>query len=1191
MTHIEHREERGGRSRRRWRKAVAATLAYSLLLGQIAPTARAASTDISDIPIAVKNRVAPNIMLSLDVSTSMAWETLGPAECCGSRVFPRPDEVAGSIPNFIETNVHNLLTRSSHNNKQFYNPDLTYRPWVNADGTPWPQANPKAALHSPQNPAVGSFNLLEQRTDAASWFSDAGTGDIKIFQCDPDPCGSEHSYWPITYYKYNGSGSIYARTSYTKVEIRHNTPNSTTYTYKLPDGTTATRTQAEEIQNFANWFVYHRSRMASARAGTSRALATLGESPRVGLATTGTGARTIDGVSSAGGIERGVRAFAGADRAAVFDLMFNVPFASQTPLRRLADDVGVYFSRSDALGPWAAQPGVGGAQVSCRQNFHILVTDGGWTTQTARSAGPRANVDGNVGPTHTSTPDPITGAVSTYTYKPASPRQDAWSDTLADVAMYYWVNDLRPDLANNVFTSDNNPAFWQHLSTYTVAFGAFGSLSQAQIDAAFSPTPPANFSWPNPHNSEAARIDDVAHAALNGRGAFFNAADPEEYAIGLATALESVQARTSAAAAVGIGNPLVPSQTNLLFISTYLPGFTWNGELGAYTIDPATGMPSAAPVWQAQAQLDARTHESRLIATHTGNAGEGEGTRFRRVINIESRRLHPAQQSLMDTPGAIPPDGGDVVDYIRGDRSGEESGRYRRRAHLLGDIVNAQAVLVRPPSFGYVDAGYGAFKKDKANRRRIVLQGANDGMLHAFDAGSGTDPGAGAELWAYVPTFVLPHLANLSRRLGYTHKFYVDATPFLGDADFNRVQGYSGSPDWRSIVVGGLGKGGRGYYAIDVTETTAANEYALADKVLWEFPNNDKTHAAVKANVGYSFGRPIVTKTKVGWVVLVTSGYNNGTDPGGSGGDGKGYLFVLNARTGALIRALGTNVGSSNDPSGLAYISGYAENAMVDNTVDYVYGGDLKGNVWRFDLTNANPANWDVKKLATLVDASGNFQPVTTEPELARIDMAGGSKRFVYIGTGMLLGDSDIPGAGANPWASQTQTIYGLVDDLSTNPTITPLRNKLQKQTLNDTGDGTGNRIATSNEVDFSTKKGWYVDLPVEGERITSSPGLAQGALVFTSNIPSADPCILGGTAYFNVLDYRTGGYRVGDPSAPSSVRIPKFGLASGGVLIRTTSGIKAIVRTSSATTFIGSVPKPAGGNVTRRKSWRELLR
>jgi type IV pilus assembly protein PilY1 len=1166
-----------------WQKAVASFVACTLVIAQGTPLAHAGSTDISDVPLPVKNRVAPNIMLTLDRSGSMGWEFM-PEETAGNSNIMFPLPLGGNVANFNDDNIHNFFVRSSHNNKQYYNPDVTYRPWVHADGTPWPQANPKVAYYHPQDPGYGSLNLVVANTQAANWRSDLGTGNRSIWQCDPAPCGSAHTYWPITYFNYKGSGSVLVRSSYEKIEIRDTTPSGTMYSYKRPDGTTAFRTQAEEIQNFANWFVYHRSRMHSARAAISRAFSTLSENTRVGLAATMTPSLPIDGVASGGTLLRGVRPFSGNDRADFYELLFTLPLISGTPLRRSTDDVGRYFRRADDRGPWGANPGVGGGtQVSCRQNFHVMITDGYWNNPAASTPAARVNVDGSVGPTHMSAPDPITGAVTSFTYTPANPYSDSWSDTLADVAMYYWVNDLRPDLPNNVFTSDNNPAFWQHLTMYTIALGVFGTIPKETIDSAFGPSPPT-INWPTPHSGTGGRkIDDAAHAALNTRGGFYTAGDPEEFAIALSMTLDSIGARTSAGAAVGISSPVIVSGENMLFASSYLPGFTWSGELGAYAIDPDTGEPSTTPAWLAQAQLNDRAAEDRYIVSYNGS---NQGVRFRPPSD-GARTLSGAQRNLLHTPGAVPPDGDAVIRHLRGERSGEHDGTYRRRAHLLGDIVNAQSVLVAPPSQMYADTGYVAFKAARSDRRKIVLQGANDGMLHAFDAANGR------ELWAYVPTFVLPNLNNLTRLLGYTHKFHVDGTPTVGDVDFSKTAGVAGSPppNWRTIAVGGLGKGGRGFYALDVTQTEAASELAAADKVRWEFPNA-ATPAAVRNNMGYSFGRPIITKTRArGWVVLVTSGYNNGTNPGDSGGDGKGYLFVLNARSGELIKAIETPNGTPSNPSGLAYISGYAADAAVDNTVDYVYGGDLKGNVWRFDLTGGVD-DWRAARLATLVDANGVPQPVTTEPELARIQIGNGHKHFVYVGTGIFLGESDIPlSPGANQWSSQTQTIYGLVDDLTATPTIAPLRASLQQQVLNEIPDGTGNRRATSNTVDFATKKGWYVDLPAAGERITASPSLATGTLVFTSNIPSIDPCILGGNAYFNLLDYRTGGYRVGMPEMPSSIRVNRHGLASGVTLVKTKTGVRGIVRTSAAETFVGSVPGSAVPAVTTRRLWKELRR
>jgi type IV pilus assembly protein PilY1 len=411
--------------------------------------------------------------------------------------------------------------------------------------------------------------------------------------------------------------------------------------------------------------------------------------------------------------------------------------------------------------------------------------------------------------------------------------------------------------------------------------------------------------------------------------------------------------------------------------------------------------------------------------------------------------------------------------------------------------------------------------------------------------------------------------------------------------DFNKTSGTSGSPDWRTIVVGGLGKGGRGYYALDVTDTKPTDEATLANRILWEFPNAT-TPSDVAKNVGYSFGKPIITKTKAhGWVVLVASGYNNGAD---TAGDGKGYLFVLNARTGELIKAISTGAGASDTPSGLAHLAGYAENVETDNTVQYVYGGDVRGNVWRFNLTDPKTSTgWTVHRLATLVDASGNFQPITTEPELGKIKANGVDRRMIMIGTGMLLGDKDIPGtAGQNTWATQTQTMYGLVDDLSvpsgSNAVIQPLRASLQQQVFNTIGDAAGTRNATQLAVDYATKKGWYIDFPASGERLNTAPTLGAGALVFTTNVPTPNLCTLGGSAYINILDYRTGGYLALSQS-PSSTPFAK-GMASAPVLVRLrTGGIVGLTQGGCKDCVVETpvLPKPTAGT-TKRKSWRELL-
>lgn len=1197
-----------------WRKVTALTVAYTLAFGQIAPAAYAASTDISDIPLSVKFQVAPNIVMTLDDSGSMQWEFLPDDQMRASIfMFPRPNNpygggtYANQVPNFDDNNVHNFFGRSSHNNKSFYNPNVNYRPWSNPDGSLRPQANPSNALYNPTLPGVGSMDLTVQQTQNATWFSDNGTGNQANTSCNPG-CPANHAFWPITYFIYNGAGGVTLRANYTRVEIRNTTPASTTYNYTIfhLDGSTSvgTRKKAEEVQNFANWFQYYRSRVLAARAGIGRAFSLLPETPRVGFASLNTAGQTIDGVASPGTIARGVRPFTGADRTGFFNSLYNLPInAVGTPLRQATDDVGQYFRRIDNAGPWGQTPGSSGAgsQWACRQNYHILMTDGYWNVGAgeARTAAARANVDNSTGPTHVSAPDPVTGQTRTFTYTPANPYRDNWSSTLADAAMYYWVNDLRPDLPNNVPTNPIDPAFWQHMVTYGVALGVTGTIPLATIQAALGSSPPA-INWPDPTATDPARIDDLAHAGINSRGGFFSAADPEELGRSLSRALSNIAARLSAASAVGITTANVVAGDNSVFAASYLPGLSWSGNLLSYSLDPATGTVGTTPRWSAQEQLDGRTASDRFIVTRSDSGGGG-GVRFIPSTSPGGSKLSNAQMKLLATPGAAADDSEQVLAYLRGDRS-LEGIDYRQRSHLLGSIIRAQPVVVRPPEASYADLGYAAYKTAQASRRQIVLQGANDGMVHAFDAGTAAHgatagtPGTGRELWAFFPSMLFPDLNNISRVAGFVQKTYVDGTPVVGDVDFNKTPNQtSGSSSWATIAVGGLGKGGRGYYALNVTSTVAATEEAAAAKVMWEFPDDRAAHKAVKMDVGWTFGKPIITKTALGWVVLVASGYNNGTNPGDSGGTGRGYLFVLDARTGDLIRTLDTGAGSAATPSGLAYISGYAENADTNNLVEFVYGGDTLGNVWRFDLRAATAAAWTVTKLAQLVDSTGNFQPVTSEPELSKIRVGGVDRRFVYIGTGMLLGDKDLPGVPSpNAHSSQTQTMYALIDDLATpalpNAAISPLRASLQRQTFSAIA-GTGNRNASATEPNYATQKGWYIDLPDTGERIDFRPVLGASALVFVSNVPSSDLCTLGGHSFFNVLDFRTGGKRTTDPTIPSSVRFSNAHL-SAPVLAKLSSGlVVGIVQTSNATIIANPAATSSAGGVTKRRSWRELRR
>ena len=798
-----------------------------------------------------------------------------------------------------------------------------------------------------------------------------------------------------------------------------------------------------------------------------------------------------------------------------------------TPLTGTLQSAKTYFRNKldDINGDKQDSP----IQYICQRNFVMLVTDGAPTGDTG------GNLYSALARTNTYNPVP-----ATWTFGQAS--QDAIDSVTALRTTKHKGDDY-------------------DIQTYVIGLG----------DTVQNPSAVATLN---------------AMAAAGGTTSAYLATNEAALLAALDVVSQDIISRDGAAAAVTVSNSNIVAGDNASYQSSYNSG-SWTGDLESFPVNLSTGIVDLTmPNWasSARTQLDSVSANSRFIASYSGS----QGIQFRPSSDIAPTKLTALQELVFNSPALPSPpgplDSATVIAYLRGDRSGEGS-LYRTRAHLLGDLVDAEPLLVRKPAQNYADACYSSagvgciqsFKAAQNGRARVLFQGSNDGMLHAFSATTG------AELWAYIPKLVWPNFNVLTRKTGFTHLYRVDGTPITGDADFTATLGApAGNPAWRTLVVGGLGKGGRGYYALDVTNPVATSEADAASKVLWEFPNVS-TSAAVAANQGYSFGRPILTKTPgAGWVVLIASGYNN--DAVTTGGDGQGHLFVLNARTGALIRDISTGAGTPIAPSGLAKISAYSANAIINNTTDFVYGGDVLGNVWRFDLTNLNPASWSVAKLAALVDGSGNPQAVTSEPQLSEITRNSISHRFVYVGTGIYLGDSDVP-------STQTQSMYSLIDDLSAAPLITPLRSNLQQQTLSDVGGG--KRQLSTIALNYATKRGWYVDLNLSaGERVNTDPQLASGALLFTTNIPSADKCVPGGSSYFYVVDYETGGVLTNTTQPLFSGIFLGNALASRPTLVQLPNGtIVAPIHLSDGTspTEDTHIP-PNGAGGSRRVFWKEVI-
>ena len=390
-----------------------------------------------------------------------------------------------------------------------------------------------------------------------------------------------------------------------------------------------------------------------------------------------------------------------------------------------------------------------------------------------------------------------------------------------------------------------------------------------------------------------------------------------------------------------------------------------------------------ATLWVAGDTLDVRPAASRVILTST-STGTGKGAAF------EWSAVQTALTAIDPTFDANST-GANRLNYLRGDRTNEGTS-FRSRTALLGAIINSQAVYVAFPASGYRDSfpatpttgtaapemavdkngklinNYEQFVVDHQSRAPTLYVGANDGMMHAFDATITTSdladvpPQPGSERWAYVPYSVYGSLNALTPTSNFNFVPTVDGTPVTRDVFFS-----SGTPGWHSILVAGLRFGGRGVYALDITDASAS-ESSPGSKVLWEFNNTstDSGGVVVGANLAYTFGRPNIGRLANGkWVVLVPSGYfpDKSTDPAAQSTNTQSSLFILDAQTGALLRELKTPNVSGVISYGLTTpVLGDYDNDQVD---DVAFAGDLQGNLWRFDLKDENPANWSASRCSS----------------------------------------------------------------------------------------------------------------------------------------------------------------------------------------------------------------------------------
>ncbi|WP_235389896.1 pilus assembly protein [Pseudomonas oryzihabitans] len=973
----------------------------------------------------------------------------------------------------------------------------------------------------------------------------------------------------------------------------------------------------DERQNFANWYSFYRSRALAAQTATNLALADASENIRIGWQALGANESCV--LASAKPNCRGIsptaydnrlQPFTGAHRVAFFAWLGDVYYNQSTPLLEAVARVGDLLKVTGSDSPYAYDPGNTASPVyGCRASYSLVVTDGIWN-----SALPSSNDDGG----DATLPDG-------QKYSPQSPFKDTTSSTLADLAFLYWRTDAQPGLDNkvppyNTVTSSevqgtntlspywnprNDPATWQHLTGFYVGIGLSSALINPDWDGdtfagGYAGLAAGTTPWPaagadNSVNQN--NVYDLWHAAINSRGEFFSA----ENASDLINSLGKVVTRITQSTSVGASQTVSPTRvgdTTALF--TYSPSFSsadWSGDIIKYQRTGTT----QTRIWSAAQQLDGRFA--------TGNTGFGTRKIYMAkggaLTDFAWANLNADQQLRLNKTagGATDTYGSRRVDYLRGDRSLEAPGAtpsFRPRSHILGDIMNSSPVVVDGPNSPIAlmnatvgDNSYATFRSTNASRERRIYVGANDGMLHAFND-------QGKEVYAFVPSAVIGNLNRLTERSynGGGHQSYVDNTPVVGDVYFNGA--------WRTVLIGTLRGGGRGIFALDITNPNAP-------ALLWEKSDADASYK----DLGFTYAQPIITRLHTGgWAVVVSNGYNSAQD--------NAVLYVMNVADGSLIKALPASDNIAT-PNGLS--SPFVADVDGDLIADYAYAGDLHGNLWRFDLigtsltATAAADNFRVAfggrplytaQASSLAPGTTNLvQPITASPSV--VAHPSGTGHLVLFGTGKYLEASD---ALAN--TSKAMTLYGIWDRqtdgaaASSTPVLTIAN--LQQQTL-----GTDQRISyissagssvsstantlstTSVSYDATTatngKQGWYLNLPLNGELVINKPQLFSGTLLMSSLIPSTDACTAGVTTYLYALDPYTGGNNSGLFNLGTDTvygRIQLDGLLGGIVLFVYGDGTFSMEGTLADAAIYGSDGKSPNGlrgdlPASRRQTWRVI--
>jgi type IV pilus assembly protein PilY1 len=1270
----------------------------------LASPASASPLSIANDPLFLVNTVSPNIVLTLDDSGSMA-SAYAPDSISGDWGYKR--------------------FKSSAFNPLAYDPNVAYTPPVDANGSSLSTSYTQAWINGFDH-SEGSFDLSAHYGAPYSYSPSSSC----TYMLDPSgwnydwACTNNTSSQPFRgafYYKYDSScGSANNDSCYTKVDVNNES--------------------ASQQQNFANWFSFYRTRNLSVISASSLAFAQLGGNVRVAWQVL----NACHGFSSSKDcswnydtFDNRIAKFQGTHRDNFYSWLARLPANGGTPLRAALKRVGDYYETSGIHSPYAYNPQhQDSPEYSCRPNYAVVMTDGLWNGN--YSGPPSGNQD---------KPSAALTLPDGVSYSGSDPYQDNNSNSLADIAFYYWSHDLRSNLANDLtpyysttssqtltdssggtatltpyWNPRNDPATWQHMVTFTVGVGLSTVLSSTYgnptwggntFAGSYPDLVTGKTSWPAVSSNSNANVADLWHAAIDSRGEFFAADNPQDIVNAFQTIIQRIEAREGSASAAtsNVGTVNANSQVfQAKFNSKY-----WTGQLLATRIsdgnapsgDMCYGVAQGyicGTVWDAGCNLTggscAATGTSataqnwdtgRVMLTYAG--GQGEPFRWSDLDTTE-------KNALIDSGSTS--DGQNRLKWLRGDRAEEQQngGSYRDRVSVLGDIVHSDPTFVGAPDFSYPQSNnwvdklggsvpensagsghyYGDFVSNHKTRLNVVYIGSDDGFLHGFAAGSYNSSGVyqstdntGKEVLAFMPSLLFKNAVKLTDP-NYlqpgNHRFFVDGQQAQGDVY------YGGA--WHSILVGSLGAGGQGIYALDVTNPGSFSEANASSIVKWEFYSGgtysggstyNGSHTYTGKDLGYTFGRPSIVRLHDGkWGVLVPNGYNNTANDGNASSSGDAVMYVLDVSNGKVLAKLDTGVGTTatqcaSKPNGLAYVT--PVDLDGDGITDYVYAGDLCGDVWRFDLTGTSASQWHVSTFGTgtptplfrATGPGGSPQPITSKIIASSHPKGLSYGVELYFGTGKYFETGDNV-----PDTTHVQSIYGVWDHnftgahsvSGTNPfsslvthgspatTYNLTRSNLTQQTINYQGvdNTTGNttqgstvRVLSNNSIDWTSSMGFYLDLEkptnnlsgtapnqtiatpttwtAQGELNKNNPLVVGRSIVFTTTIPSDNPCSSGGSGWVMALNLANGGQQSYSPFYNNISGNRISGLFMDGVLnspaaVSTNDNSGAVMVYVTGTNNNGTPPpgnpgnpgNPGGSHApvkmdtglsTGRLGWREL--